>query len=156
MTGSTLQQLAKGFWRILEVYLFFIVSVLGFTGLGKAPFSLNSKKDKPNGRQVERYLSEEVVGSLILPPCLPNHGFLTILKCKGLSIKKTVHATADEDEPSLASALQEHRCQVLSFFESLGLFLFKSSIPKNQFAAYLHTSDFLHKCFPQSKAPLLI
>lgn len=69
MTGPKAQRIAREFWRILEVYLFFVVSVLGCTGLGKAPFSFSSKsKDRSSNQKLERRLSLKAVPGEVVPP----------------------------------------------------------------------------------------
>ncbi|NTV46610.1 MAG: hypothetical protein HGB11_08865, partial [Chlorobiales bacterium] len=61
--------------RILEVYLFFIVSVLGCTGLGKAPFQYSSKsKDKNSNQKLEQRLPLQQRAGLIIPPEFLNIG----------------------------------------------------------------------------------
>ncbi|NTW49125.1 MAG: hypothetical protein HGB19_05210 [Chlorobiales bacterium] len=69
MTGPKAQRIVREFWRILEVYLFFVVSVLGCTGLGKAPFSLSTKsKDRSSDPKLERRLSLKVASGEVVPP----------------------------------------------------------------------------------------
>ncbi|NTV45657.1 MAG: hypothetical protein HGB11_03850 [Chlorobiales bacterium] len=49
---SKIQGIAKGFWRLIEVYLFFIVSVFGGHIIAKSIFSHTSKaKDKAAERR---------------------------------------------------------------------------------------------------------
>lgn len=69
MVSPKAHRFVREFWRILEVYLFFIVSVLGCTGLGNAPFQYSSKsKDRTSNQKLEKRLPLETRAGLIVPP----------------------------------------------------------------------------------------
>ncbi|ACF13749.1 hypothetical protein Ctha_1286 [Chloroherpeton thalassium ATCC 35110] len=69
MNCTHVQRVTRELWRLLEVYLFFVVSVLGCTGLGKAPSSLSSKSKERNcDRKIEKNLPLHSKTTLIAPP----------------------------------------------------------------------------------------
>jgi len=76
MNCTHVQRAIRELWRLLEVYLFFVVSVLGCTGLGKVPSSSSSRgKDKSCERKIERRLPLQIKHSLIAPPKVVLCGF---------------------------------------------------------------------------------
>jgi len=158
MTGSTLQQLAKGIWRILEVYLFFIVSVLGFTGLGKAPFSVNNKKDKPNTGQVVRHLSDAVFTPLVFPPAVAKQMMLLATRrvCGLPAKEKTSSSTETEPQRAATCSTIAKPHDAPAFFETFDFLRYQDCKPHQSSAAYLHVSKRLQKFLPQLQAPLLI
>ena len=68
MNCTHVQRVTRELWRLLEVYLFFVVSVLGCTGLGKAPSSLSSKSKGASERRIEKSLPLQSKTTLIAPP----------------------------------------------------------------------------------------
>ncbi|NTV46734.1 MAG: hypothetical protein HGB11_09530 [Chlorobiales bacterium] len=69
MIGPKAQRIAREFWRILEVYLFFVVSILGCTGFSKVPSSFNAKsKDRSSDRKLEQRLSFKAAPGEIVSP----------------------------------------------------------------------------------------
>lgn len=101
MIGPKAQRIAKELWRVLEVYLFFVVSVLGCTGLGKIPSSLNAKsKDRSSDPKLEQRLSFKAAPGVVVPPYQ-----LVWLNCFGASkpalVQKQFHGA--DNSPLLSS-----------------------------------------------------
>ncbi|NTW50804.1 MAG: hypothetical protein HGB19_13950, partial [Chlorobiales bacterium] len=98
MRGPKIHRFVREFWRILEVYLFFIVSVLGCTGLGKAPFQYSSKsKDRNSNQKLEQRLPLQSRAGLIAPPEFLNIGQWHVVAEGRSHVASQKEASGDDD-----------------------------------------------------------
>lgn len=107
MTGPKLHRFVREFWRILEVYLFFIVSVLGCTALGNAPSYSSKSKDRNSSQKFEKRLPTQTRAGLIAPPEFLSIGHWNVTE--GRSHISNQKESSGDDEASAALSASKDR-----------------------------------------------
>ncbi len=146
--GTNINKVAREFWRIVEVYIFFLISVLGSTGFAKAPSSISAKgKDYRTQNEIVRLVPLQSHAHLIAPPRIISGVFVST--SHGSVQKKDIESSDEEiDRPALLSSLKHPSLFSIScspfltpteFFSrpSQPIVLFPRNITSNQ-TSHLH------------------
>lgn len=155
-TGTNIQKIAREFWRLIEVYLFFLVSVLGSTGFTKAPSSLSSKSKEHNTQnEIVLLVPLQTHAHLIAPPKTCNFVFNSTFYHKEQS--KNSAGDDDASQQVYCSSYEKLSCKIAK----VSPFLTPTEFYRNQHKV-LHTSlsifpgTFYSSSFAHFTAPLLI